>query len=205
MVAEVLGYLGGVLALVAGWVLGAESWAQLGRWGRVGVLAVVTGVLLAAGWWLRPDQGRTPGWPAVLGWGRWRRSRGCWVCSWAAPSDDAFDQGSLGAAVGALVLAGALYLLEQRALQQLALFVALAATMVAAGRQLGWSWDTGPGVRPARPSGRGGWSWAGAGWWCRGGPRRRWGPWPSCQGRRSSMWRRSGWKTWGCGSGWGWR
>jgi hypothetical protein len=58
------------------------------------------------------------------------------------PRDDAFDQGSLGAAVGALVLAGALYLLERRALQQLALFVALAATMVAAGRQLGWSWET---------------------------------------------------------------
>ena len=30
VVAEVLGYLGGVLAVVAGFVLGAESWGQLG-------------------------------------------------------------------------------------------------------------------------------------------------------------------------------
>ena len=35
---EVLGYLGGGLALVAGFVLGAESWAELGYWGRAGVL-----------------------------------------------------------------------------------------------------------------------------------------------------------------------
>ncbi len=55
---EVLGYLGGGLALVAGFVLGAESWTQLGHWGRVAVLAVVTGVLLAAGWRLRGDRGR---------------------------------------------------------------------------------------------------------------------------------------------------
>jgi hypothetical protein len=35
---EVLGYLGGGLALVAGFVLGAESWTQLGHWGRVAVM-----------------------------------------------------------------------------------------------------------------------------------------------------------------------
>jgi hypothetical protein len=34
---------------MAGFVLGAESWTQLGHWGRVAVLAVVTTVLLAAG------------------------------------------------------------------------------------------------------------------------------------------------------------
>src|SRR5918995_4633157 len=33
---EVLGYLGGGLAVVAGVVLGAESWGQLGHWGRGG-------------------------------------------------------------------------------------------------------------------------------------------------------------------------
>jgi uncharacterized membrane protein len=143
VVAEVLGYLGGVLALVAGWVLGAESWAQLGRWGRVGVLAVVTGVLLAAGLWLRSDQGRVlPRLASVLWLGAVAAFAGLLGLLMGGPSDDAFDQASLGVAVGALALAGALYLLERRALQQLALFVALAATMVAAGRQLGWSWET---------------------------------------------------------------
>src|SRR5918994_786808 len=66
---EVLGYLGGGLAVVAGFVLGAESWGQLRHWGRAGVLAVVTGVLLGAGWWLRGDQGRGVPPPA----------RGVWV------------------------------------------------------------------------------------------------------------------------------
>src|SRR5919107_1845953 len=50
VVVEVLGYLGGGLALVAGFVLGAESWAELGYWGRAGVLgAAVTTVLSTAG------------------------------------------------------------------------------------------------------------------------------------------------------------
>ena len=80
---EVLGYLGGGLAVVAGFVLGAESWDQLGHWGRAGVLAVVTGVLLGAGWWLRGTRGGCcPGWPARCGWPRWRGSRGCWRCWW---------------------------------------------------------------------------------------------------------------------------
>jgi hypothetical protein len=58
VVVEVLGYLGGGLALVAGFVLGAESWAELGYWGRAGVLGAVTAVLLGAGWWLRTGEGR---------------------------------------------------------------------------------------------------------------------------------------------------
>jgi hypothetical protein len=48
VVVEVLGYLGGGLALVAGFAIAAESWDQLGYWGRVGVLAVVTAALLGA-------------------------------------------------------------------------------------------------------------------------------------------------------------
>src|SRR6266540_2739888 len=37
---------------------GAESWAQIGRWGRVAVLGAVVGALLGAGWRLRADDGR---------------------------------------------------------------------------------------------------------------------------------------------------
>ena len=84
VVAEVLGYLGGVLAVVAGFVLGAESWGQLGPWGRAAVLAALTGVLLGARWWLRGSEGRVlPRLASVL-WlfavagfaGRWCRSAG---------------------------------------------------------------------------------------------------------------------------------
>ena len=91
-----------MLAVVAGFVLGAESWDQLGRWGRVGLLAVL-------------QEGR---------------------------SDDALADPSLGVAAGALVLAAVLYALERRVLQQLALFLAVVATMVAGGHRLGWSWET---------------------------------------------------------------
>jgi hypothetical protein len=140
VVVEVLGYLGGVLALVAGVVLGAESWAQLGHWGRVGVLAAVTGVLLAAGWWLRGAEGRVlPRLASVLWLGA--------VAAFAGLLGVLGDRGgaavldpSLGAAGGALVLAGGLFLLERRVLQQLALFASLASMVTAAIHQAGWPW-----------------------------------------------------------------
>jgi hypothetical protein len=56
-------------------------------------------------------------------------------------SDDALDDPSLWVAGGALVLAGGLYLLERRVLQQVALFAAVVATMVTAGDELGWPWE----------------------------------------------------------------
>jgi hypothetical protein len=146
VVVEVLGYLGGVLALVAGFVLGAESWDRLGHWGRVGVLAVVTGVLLAAGWRLRGSGGRLlPRLASVLWLGAVAGFAGLLAVLLDGESSDALGGPSLWVAAGALVLAGGLYLLERRVLQQVALFLALAATMVAAGDRLGWSWETADG------------------------------------------------------------
>ena len=139
---EVLGYLGGGLALVAGFVLGAESWTQLGHWGRVAVLAVVTGgaaggrVAAAGG----PGAGAAAaGQRAVAGGGG--GVRGLLAVLLGGRSDDALDDPSLWVAGGALVLAGGLYLLERRVLQQVALFAAVVATMVAAGDELGWPWE----------------------------------------------------------------
>jgi uncharacterized membrane protein len=143
VVAEVLGYLGGVLAVVAGFVLGAESWGRLGRWGRVGVLASVTGVLLAAGWRLRAGEGRMlPRLASVLWLGAVAGFAGVLAVLVEGDSDNALADPTLWVAGGALVLAAALFVLERRALQQLALFLALAATMVAGGRRLGWSAET---------------------------------------------------------------
>ena len=143
VVAEVLGYLGGVLAVVAGFVLGAESWDQLGRWGRVGVLAVVTGALLVAGWWLRGSEGRVlPRLASVLWLGAVAGFAGLLAELLEGRNDDALANPSLGVAAGALVLAAVLYALERRVLQQLALFLAVVATMVAGGHRLGWSWET---------------------------------------------------------------
>ena len=56
-------------------------------------------------------------------------------------SDDALADPSLWVAGGSLVLAGGLYLLERRVLQQVALFAAVVATMVAGGQRLAGSWD----------------------------------------------------------------
>jgi Predicted membrane protein (DUF2157) len=141
--AEVLGYLGGVLAVVAGFVLGAESWGQLGPWGRAAVLAALTGVLLAAGWWLRGSEGRVlPRLASVLWLFAVAGFAGLVAVLQEGRSDNALADPSLGVAAGALVLALGLYLLERRALQQVALFVAVVATMVAGGHRLGWSWQT---------------------------------------------------------------
>jgi Predicted membrane protein (DUF2157) len=142
VVAEVLGYLGGVLAVVAGFVLGAESWGQLGRWGRLGVLAAVTGALLAAGWWLRGKGRVLPRLASVLWMFAVAGFAGLLAVLQEGRSDNALADPSLGVAAGALVLAGVLYALERRVLQQVALFLAVAATMVAGGRRLGWSWET---------------------------------------------------------------
>lgn len=143
VVAEVLGYLGGVLAVVAGFVLGAESWGRLGQWGRAGVLATVTGLLLAAGWRLRGSEGRAlPRLASVLWLFAVAGFAGLLAVLLEGRSDDALADPSLGVAGGALVLAAGLYLLERRVLQQVALFVAVVATMVAGGQRLGWSWET---------------------------------------------------------------
>ncbi|HET9289836.1 MAG TPA: DUF2157 domain-containing protein [Actinomycetes bacterium] len=143
VVVEVLGYLGGVLALVAGLVLGAESWDRLGHWGRVGVLGLVTGVLLAAGWRLRGGGSRVlPRLASVLWLGAVAGFAGLLAVLLDGDSSDALGDPSLWVAAGALLLAGGLYLLERRVLQQVALFAAVVATMVAGGQRLGWSWET---------------------------------------------------------------
>jgi hypothetical protein len=143
VVVEVLGYLGGVLAVVAGFVLGAESWDRLGYWGRVGVLAAVTGGLLAAGWRLRGGEGRVRARLASVLWlGAVAGFAGLLAVLLEGDSDDALADPSFWVAGGSLLLAGGLYLLERRVLQQVALFVAVVATMVAGGQRLGWSWET---------------------------------------------------------------
>jgi hypothetical protein len=137
VVVEVLGYLGGGLALVAGFVLGAESWAELGYWGRAGVLGAVTAVLLGAGWRLRTGEGRVlPRLASVLWLGAVAAFAGLLAVLLGGRSDDAVDDPTLAVAGGALVLAGGLYLVERRVLQQVALFGAVLATMLTAASDL---------------------------------------------------------------------
>jgi hypothetical protein len=147
VVVEVLGYLGGGLALVAGFVLGAESWAELGYWGRVAALGAVTAVLLVAGWRLRTGEGRVlPRLAGVLWLGAVAGFAGLLAVLLGGRSGDAVDDPTLAMAGGVLVLAAALYLLERRVLQQVALFGAAVATLLTAGGELPVAWDGLEGV-----------------------------------------------------------
>jgi hypothetical protein len=112
----------------------------------VGALAVVTGALLGAGWRLRRGEGRVlPRLASALWLAAVAAFAGLLAVALGGRSGDAVDDPSLWVAGGSLVLAGGLYRLERRAPQQVALFVAAVATLVAAGDELGWSW-----ARPER-------------------------------------------------------
>jgi hypothetical protein len=144
---EILGYVGGVLALVAGIVLGAESWAQIGRWGRVAVLGAVVAALLGAGWRLRADDGRVlPRLASVLWFAAVAAWAGLLAVLLGGRSDEALGNPPLLVASGSLALAVVLWALERRALQQVALLVTAVATVVAAGHGLGWAGETVAGL-----------------------------------------------------------
>jgi Predicted membrane protein (DUF2157) len=143
VVVEILGYVGGVLALVAGIVLGAESWAQLGRWGRVAVLEAVVAALLGAGWRLRADGGRVlPRLASVLWFAAVAAWAGLLAVLLGGRGDQALSNPSLPVATGSLALAWVLWTLERRALQQVALMVTLVAAIVAEGEWRGWPAET---------------------------------------------------------------
>ena len=69
MIAEVLGYVGGALAVVAALFLGAELWDELGPWPRVLLLGAVAVACLGAGAAL----GGRDGAPGRLGGFLWPR------------------------------------------------------------------------------------------------------------------------------------
>src|SRR3712207_898418 len=55
-IAEVLGYVGGALALVALTVVIDQFWADLEVWGQAVLLAILAAALFAGGWWIRDRQ-----------------------------------------------------------------------------------------------------------------------------------------------------
>ena len=141
VVVEVLGYLGGGLALVAGFVLGAESWTQLGHWGRVAVLAVVTTVLLAAGWRLREDRGRVlPRLASVLWLAAAAAFAGLLAVLLGGRSDDALDDPSLWVAGGALVLAVGLIVAGSALRRNVPLGIGAVGMVVFLGQLAGQHW-----------------------------------------------------------------
>ena len=109
MIAEVLGYVGGALAVVAALFLGAELWDELGPWPRVLLLGAVAVACLGAGAAL----GGRDGAPGRLGGFLWAAA----VIAVAATAGVAADDlavaepgtSALAAAVVALVVAAVLW------------------------------------------------------------------------------------------------
>jgi hypothetical protein len=137
VLAEVLGYVGGALAVVAALFLGAELWDELGPWPRVVLLGAVAAVCLAAGAVLAGPDGAA----GRLGGFLWAAAVVA-VAGTAAVAVDgllAAESGTsaLVGAGAALVVAVLLWWRHPAVLQHLATFVAAVATLLTALDRLG--------------------------------------------------------------------
>ncbi len=137
VLAEVLGYVGGALAVVAALFLGAELWDELGPWPRVLLLAAVAVACLAGGAALGGREGA----PGRLGGFLWAAA----VLAVAGTAGVAADgllavrpgTAALVAACAALVVAAVLWWRRPAVLQHVATFTAAAATLLTALDRIG--------------------------------------------------------------------
>lgn len=143
MVGEALGYVGGVLVLVAAGVITARYWAGLGVAGRLSIVFGAAAVLLAAGAAVRARSGTDP---QQAGPGQRLRSV-CWLLSTAALAtglsllgDEILhlseDDQALLVGAGTACCAAVLWRVHRAILQHAALVVSLAGTAGAAAAHL---------------------------------------------------------------------
>ncbi|HVL86223.1 MAG TPA: DUF2157 domain-containing protein, partial [Pseudonocardia sp.] len=131
VLAEVLGYVGGALAVVAGLLLGAQLWAELGAGVRVALLAAVAAACLAAGAALARRDGAAGRLGSFL-WAAAVLATGATVAVGVADLGGAAEETALLAAAGvAVVLAAALWWRRPEVLQQVATFAAAVFALVA--------------------------------------------------------------------------
>jgi hypothetical protein len=132
VLAEVLGYVGGALAVVAALFLGAELWDELGPWPRTLLLAAVAAACLAGGAALGGRDGPTGRlggflWAAAVVAVAGTAGVGVDGLGHAAPGTSA-----LVAAIAALAVAALLWWRRPAVLQHVAAFGAAVATLFAA-------------------------------------------------------------------------
>jgi hypothetical protein len=131
VVAEVLGYLGGALAVVAALLLGREVWQELGPVVRVLLLAAVTAAVLAAGGVL----GGRDGPAGRLGGFLWAVAVVALAGTVGVAASDLFavaaDLSAVLATGSALVLAAVLWWRRREVLQHVAAFAATTSTLFA--------------------------------------------------------------------------
>ncbi|MBL0886927.1 DUF2157 domain-containing protein [Myceligenerans indicum] len=132
LLAEALGYVGGVVILVAAVLLATEFWEQLGTGGRLVVVGAAAGTMLVAGVAVprrAGEQGRRL--RAVL----WAGATVAFAGFAALLASDALgmsgDDATLTAAAAAAAVASTLWWLRPTGLQHLVALLALAATVAA--------------------------------------------------------------------------
>lgn len=137
VLAEVLGYVGGALAVVAALFLGAELWDELGPWPRVLLLAAVAAACLIGGAALGGREGA----PGRLGGFLWAAAVVAVAGTAGVGADGLFDvrpgTAALVSAGAALVVAAVLWWQRPAVLQHVATFTAAAATLLTALDRIG--------------------------------------------------------------------
>ena len=137
VLAEVVGAVGGALAVVAALFLGAELWDELGPWPRVLLLAAVAAACLVGGAALGGREGA----PGRLGGFLWAAAVVAVAGTAGVGADGLFDvrpgTAALVAAGAALVVAAVLWWLRPAVLQHVATFTAAAATLLTALDRIG--------------------------------------------------------------------
>lgn len=130
-VAEALGYVGAALVLIAGGVVAQQVWVDLTPWAHAVLLAVLAGVLMAAGAVVHGEP-RTP--LGRLGSVLWLLALGAVAGTASVVGEDLFDleEAALGVAVTlpTTIVAGLLWRLRTRALQEVAVVAGLTASSV---------------------------------------------------------------------------
>ena len=139
LVAEALGYLGGVLGLAAGIALFAERWDELAVGVRLASVGAAGVFAFVAGWFLRRSVE-----PAILRLGSVLWAGAVAMVTWfsilfAVDVLETSDRATgIIASVSATIVAATLYAVGRRALQQLVLFVALLYAIVFALEDQVW-------------------------------------------------------------------
>ena len=147
LVTEALGYLGGVLILVATVVITARYWDELSLGIRLGLAAAAAALLLAAGIAVPErlgEAGRRL--RAVL----WLASTGAFTGFLALIATEVFDWNDADVALftagASAIYAGTLWAYRPSGLQQVAVFGAFVATAVSAAGHLEAADETAPGL-----------------------------------------------------------
>lgn len=128
---EALGYAGAAIAVVAGAVLAARSWADLGRSEQLTALAVLTIVLLEAGRRLRTNDRSTLRRLASVLWLGSATGFAGFLGAWFSGDAQTTNKEAMAIALGSLGYAGLLWSVERRVLQQVTLFAAAVTTVLA--------------------------------------------------------------------------